>query len=323
MGQFINHKDLIMQFAAVFPGQGSQSVGMLAELANDHAEIKDTFDEASDFLNKDLWHLTKDEEGTELNKTENTQPLMLAADIAVWRLWLKQGGSDPVAMAGHSLGEYSALVASGALAFNDAVSLVAKRASLMQQAVPEGQGAMAAILGLEDEQIIQICADLSNHGIVEAVNFNSPGQVVIAGETKAVDIAIEKLSDAGAKRAIKLAMSVPSHCSLLKDAASELAETLLTTTFNEPKSPVIQNVSATSYNNTKERQEALAEQLYKPVRWVDTINELESSYNADTIVEFGPGKVLFGLNRRINRKLGNICISDSASLEKALEMCKV
>jgi len=310
-----------MQFAAVFPGQGSQSLGMLAELSTEHAEVKATFEEASGILNKDLWQMTTADSDEIINQTINTQPLMLAAGIAVWKIWQKVGGCLPVAMAGHSLGEYSALVASGALAFEDAVTLVSKRAHLMQDAVPVGKGAMAAILGLEDQQIIDICADLANVGIVEAVNFNSPGQVVIAGETKAVDAAIERLSEAGAKRAIKLAMSVPSHCSLLKDAATELSAALLETTFAEAAYPIVQNVAAKNNDATTDRQQALAEQLYKPVLWVDCINNLAKDYQADTIIEFGPGKVLFGLNRRIDRSLGNICISDNASLEKALAMC--
>jgi len=310
-----------MKFGAVFPGQGSQSAGMLAELADQHDIIKKTFQEGSDVLGKDLWKLTDEDAAAELNKTENTQPVMLAAGVAVWRLWLSQGGCKPVGMAGHSLGEYSALVASGTLAFEDAIQLVSKRASLMQQAVPEGAGAMAAILGLDDDVIISICADVSKQGVVEAVNFNSPGQVVIAGEAKAVDLAIDKLTEAGAKRAIKLPVSVPSHCSLMKGAAEKLSETLEATAFNQSDYPVLQNVNAKSFDSTVEKKEALAKQLYQPVKWVDTINNLENVYAADTIIEFGPGKILFGLNRRINRKLGNICVSDLASLEKALAMC--
>lgn len=310
-----------MQFAAVFPGQGSQSLGMLADLAIEHAEIKATFEEASDILGHNLWEMTTADSDEVINQTINTQPLMLAAGVAVWKIWLKVGGCAPIAMAGHSLGEYSALVASGVIEFDEAVKLVSKRAHLMQAAVPVGQGAMAAILGLEDQQIIDICAGLASEGVVEAVNFNSPGQVVIAGETKAVDLAIEKLTEAGAKRAIKLAMSVPSHCSLLKDAANELSHTLSETVFNESAYPIVQNVAAVNYDNNADRQQALAEQLYKPVLWVDCINQLAKTYKADTIIEFGPGKVLFGLNRRIDRSLGNICISDPASLEKAIAMC--
>ncbi len=310
-----------MQFAAVFPGQGSQSTAMLGELAENFDIIKQTFDEGSDILGKDLWKITTQEDDSELNQTENTQPAMLAAGIAVWRLWLEQGGCKPVGMAGHSLGEYSALVASGALDFQQAMPLVAKRASLMQQAIPEGSGAMAAILGLDDDVIVEICSQITDNGIVEAVNFNSPGQVVIAGDSTAVDLAIEKLKEAGAKRAIKLSVSVPSHCSLMKGAANELDKVLLETRFGESEYPVLQNVDAKNHPTTEGKQSALSRQLYKPVRWVETINNLNQNYSADSIIEFGPGKVLFGLNRRINRKLGNICISDPASLDKALQMC--
>ena len=310
-----------MKFAAVFPGQGSQSVGMLSELADSFSHVKDTFQEGSDALGKDLWAITKEEDGSALNQTENTQPIMLAAGISVWRIWLAQGGCLPVGMAGHSLGEYSALVASGVIDFSDAIKLVSQRAQLMQQAVPEGAGAMAAILGLDDDVIVKICADASDQGIVEAVNFNSPGQVVIAGEAKAVDYAIEKLTEAGAKRAIKLPVSVPSHCSLLKDAATQLGIALQNTTFADSKYPVLQNFEAKSFGNSADQKEALTKQLYRPVLWVDSINNLHTEQGAESIIEFGPGKVLFGLNRRINRALGNICVSDVASLEKALAMC--
>lgn len=310
-----------MQFAAVFPGQGSQSTGMLAELADQYNIIKSTFEEGSDVLGKDLWKVVLAEESKELNQTENTQPIMLAAGISVWRLWLEQGGCMPVGMAGHSLGEYSALVASKVLSYQEAILLVAKRASYMQQATPEGSGAMAAILGLDDDIIIKICSEISDKGIVEAVNFNSPGQVVIAGDSQAVDSAIDALNMAGAKRAIKLSVSVPSHCSLMIGAAEKLDKELTAVTFSEPEFPVLQNFEAKSYTSTNDKQTALSKQLYKPVKWVDTINNLSSDYSADSIIEFGPGKILFGLNRRINRKLGNICISDLSSLDKALKMC--
>jgi len=309
-----------MAFAAVFPGQGSQSVGLLADLAESFTQVKDTFQQGSDAIGKDLWALCQDEANTDLlNQTENTQPVMLAAGVAVWRVWQAQGGCKPIGMAGHSLGEYSALVAANVINFEDAMSLVASRARLMQQAVAEGEGAMAAILGLDDELIVKLCSDAANKsgGVVEAVNFNSPGQVVIAGNAGAVDDAIALLNEAGAKKSIKLSVSVPSHCSLMRDAAEKLGEKLATIQFNEGDLPVLQNVSASVADN---KQHALQEQLFKPVRWVETINNLEK-HGADTIIEFGPGKVLFGLNRRINRKLGNICVHDTASLHKALEIC--
>ncbi len=309
-----------MKFAAVFPGQGSQSIGMLGELAAEYSDIKATFEEASDVIGKDLWSMTTTEDASELNKTENTQPVMLAAGVSVWKLWLKVGGCTPVAMAGHSLGEYSALVASGVLDFKEAMQLVVKRSYLMQQAVPTGEGAMAAILGLEDNQIVDICASITE-GVVEAVNFNSPGQVVIAGNASSVESAIKKLSEAGAKRAIKLPVSVPSHCSLMKDAATQLAESLLAADFYDGKYEVLQNIEAISYTQAADKQSALAKQLYKPVLWTDTINNLNKVQGADTIIEFGPGKVLSGLNRRINRALGSFYVSDPASLEKALAAC--
>lgn len=308
-----------MTFAAVFPGQGSQSVGMLTEFAASFSEIKQTFQQASDVLGKDLWRLTVTDDGS-LNQTENTQPVMLAAGVAVWRVWQSQGGRLPVGMAGHSLGEYSALVASGILSFDDAVALVAKRAALMQQAVPEGKGAMAAILGLEDEKVIAVCAEVATKGVVETVNFNSPGQVVIAGEAGLIEQAIGKLKNAGAKRAIKLAVSVPSHCSLMKDAAGKLSEAFVDVAFSNGDVAVLHNVSSTRFETVEGIKTALSEQLYKPVRWVDTINALKNDLGVNSIVEFGPGKILFGLNRRIDRKLGNVCVHDSASLERALEL---
>jgi [acyl-carrier-protein] S-malonyltransferase len=309
-----------MTFAAVFPGQGSQSTGMLAELADSFSEVKHTFQQASDVLGKDLWKLTQSDDGS-LNQTENTQPVMLAAGVAVWRVWQAQGGSLPVAAAGHSLGEYSALVAAGILSFDDALMLVASRASLMQQAVPEGEGAMAAILGLEDEKVVSVCAQVS--GVAEAVNFNSPGQVVIAGSVNAIDDAIVLLKEAGAKRAIKLAVSVPSHCSLMENAAIELSEKFSAVQFLTANLPVFHNVNCTSFDNASDIKKALAEQLFRPVLWVDTIHKLKNNAGAKTIVEFGPGKILFGLNRRIDRTLGNICVHDSASLEKALVLTNV
>lgn len=306
-----------MNFAAVFPGQGSQSLGMMNDLAESHPTIKESFIEASDILSNDLWKVVTDGPEELLGQTETTQPLMLTAGVSVWRLWQAQGGAMPSAMAGHSLGEYSALVASGILDFPTAVALVAKRSSLMQQAVPDGIGGMAAILGLEREQVIKGCLEASGDQIVEAVNFNSPEQTVIGGHNEAVDRAMKVLTEMGAKRVIKLAMSVPSHCSLLKGIAVEMADALDVATFGEAKFPVYHNVSANPSDSQSDCRKAVAQQLYQPVRWVDTIQALESQ-GADTIIEFGPGKVLFGLNRRINRKLGNLTINDAASFEKAL-----
>ena len=306
-----------MNFAAVFPGQGSQSLGMMNDLAESYPTIKNTFDETSEILSRDFWKIVTDGPEELLSQTETTQPLMLAAGVSVWRLWQAQGGAMPLAMAGHSLGEYSALVASGVIDFSTAVSLVAKRSNLMQQAVPDGIGGMAAILGLAPEQVIKGCAEAAQGQVVEAVNFNSPEQTVIGGHSEAVDRAMEVLSEMGAKRAIKLAMSVPSHCSLLKEISVEMAATLESASFQTAKVAVLHNVSASPADSVSECRKAVAEQLYRPVKWVDTIQKFES-HGADTIIEFGPGKVLFGLNRRINRKLGNLTINDTASFEKAL-----
>jgi [acyl-carrier-protein] S-malonyltransferase len=308
-----------MAFAAVFPGQGSQSTGMLTELEASFPEIKQTFQQASDLLDKDLWQLTRSEDGS-LNQTKNTQPVMLTAGVAVWRVWQSQGGGIPVGMAGHSLGEYSALVASGMLSFQDALILVRHRATFMQQAVPEGEGAMAAIIGLEDEKIVTVCAEAAEDEVVEAVNFNSPGQVVIAGDVKAVDRAIEQLKEVGAKRAIKLSMSVPSHCSLMRGAAIQLSEKLSGATFSNSNIPVLHNVDSMSFSNADDIKTVLSKQLYRPVLWVDTIIKLKNDLGANSIIEFGPGKILFGLNRRIDRKLGNVCVHDNATLEKALKL---
>lgn len=310
-----------MNFAAVFPGQGSQSLGMMSDLAAHFPIVKETFDQASDILDKNLWEIVTVGPENLLSQTEITQPLMLAAGVATWRVWLSQEGPMPAAMAGHSLGEYSALVASGAINFQSAAKLVGKRSALMQQAVPEGTGGMAAILGLDSGQVIEGCEKAAQGQVVEAVNFNSPEQTVIGGESEAVDRAMEVLTEMGAKRAIKLAMSVPSHCSLLKDISADMADALKEADFAEPDISVLHNVSADTCVGVDATREAVAKQLYKPVRWVETIQALESK-GSDTIIEFGPGKVLFGLNRRINRKLGNLTINDMASLEKALAAAK-
>lgn len=311
-----------MTIAGIFPGQGSQSLGMLSALGADFSEVRDTFQMASDVLGRDLWQLAQEGPEAALNSTENTQPLMLTAGVAVWRVWLQQGGCQPVALAGHSLGEYSALVAAGVLDFADTVSLVATRANLMQSAVSEGQGAMAAILGLDDEQIVTACAQAAQGDVVEAVNFNSPGQVVIAGSAAAVDRAIQAANELGAKKAIKLSVSVPSHCALMKPAAEQLATRLAAVSFNPAKIPVLHNVDAVVRSTAADTRAALEQQLYRPVRWVDTIQRLQGEYGATAAIEFGPGKVLTGLNKRIDRKLGALCVSDSKTLEEALKLCE-
>ncbi|MBU0656337.1 MAG: ACP S-malonyltransferase [Gammaproteobacteria bacterium] len=311
-----------MTIAGIFPGQGSQSLGMLSELGATFPEIRATFQNASDVLGRDLWQMAQEGPEAALNSTENTQPLMLAAGIAVWNVWLKQGGCQPAAVAGHSLGEYSALVAAGVLDFADAVSLVAERARLMQSSVTEGEGAMAAILGLEDDQIVAACAQAANGEVVEAVNFNSPGQVVIAGSAAAVERAIQVATEMGAKKAVKLSVSVPSHCALMKPAAEKLSARLLSSTFTAANMPVLHNVDATARSSAADTRTALEQQLYRPVRWGDTIQRLQGEYGVTAAIEFGPGKVLTGLNRRIDRKLGAVCVHDNKTLEEALKLCE-
>jgi len=312
-----------MAIEGVFPGQGSQSVGMMKGLSESFPIVQQTFQEASDVLGKDLWQMANEGPEADLNNTENTQPAMLAAGIATWRVWQEQGGCSPVGMAGHSLGEYSALVASGKLAFPDALALVAERARLMQEAVPEGEGAMAAILGLDDADVVAVCEKAADdNNVVAAVNFNSVGQVVIAGSAAGIDKAIDIATEAGAKRAVKLAVSVPSHCALMKPAADNLAKKLAATTFVSSDMPVLHNVDVQNYHSADDIRTALSQQLYQAVRWVDTVNALKNDLGADKLVEFGPGKVLFGLNRRIDRKMTAVCITDAASLDKALAFCE-
>lgn len=305
-------------FAMTFPGQGSQSVGMLAELADSHAIVRETFEEASDVLGFDLWQMCQQGPAEALNSTQNTQPAMLSAGVAVYRVWQEQGGAVPLSLAGHSLGEYSAMVAAGAIRFRDAVSLVAERGRLMQEAVPAGEGAMAAILGLLDDQVRSVCADAAQGDVAEAVNFNSPGQVVIAGSAAAIARAVELAKEAGAKRALPLDVSVPSHCALMRDAAEQLYIRLQAIDISRPEIPVVQNVNVNANAEPAAIQIALKEQLYSPVRWVETVRKLADD-GAVAFVEAGPGKVLSGLNKRIDKKLVALPVFDNASLEKALE----
>lgn len=305
------------QLAIVFPGQGSQSVGMLAELAGAHPEVQTTFAEASAMLGYDLWTLTQNGPEADLNQTDRTQPAMLAAGVAVWRVWCKQGGAMPAFMAGHSLGEYTALVCAGSLAFADGIRLVAERGRRMQAAVPAGVGAMAAILGLEDEQVRRACADAAQGDVVQAVNFNSPGQVVIAGHKAAVDRACDNAKALGAKRAVVLAVSVPSHSSLMKAAADAFATTLAATEINAPQFPVIHNADVAAHTTADAIRDALIRQIYSPVRWVETVHCL-GKQGVTRIVEAGPGKVLAGLNKRIDKNIASVAAFDSASLAEAL-----
>ena len=306
-----------MTIAFVFPGQGSQSLGMMAELATEHTTVEATFAEASDALDYDLWQLVQQGPEAELNKTTKTQPALLASSIATWRIWNDLSQNQPVIMAGHSLGEYSALVSSGALSFTDAIQLVADRGAYMQHAVPVGAGSMAAVLGLEDGQIEAVCEQAAQGQTVSAANYNSPGQVVIAGHKEAVERAVELAKAAGAKRSVILPVSVPSHCALMQKAADQFAERLDTVDFEQPNTPVLHNVDATEHLDVSEIKMALQNQLCQPVRWVETIQKMVSN-GVNTVIECGPGKVLSGLIKRIDRSLTIFPMFDSTSLEKAL-----
>jgi [acyl-carrier-protein] S-malonyltransferase len=304
-----------MKSAFVFPGQGSQSIGMLADLATEYSLVTDTFNEASEALGYDLWQLVSEGPEESLNQTDRTQPAMLTAGIAVWRVWQSVSDIKPAYFAGHSLGEYTALVAAGAMNFADAVTLVEKRGQFMQQAVPAGEGAMAAILGLEDDVVRELCAQAAANGVVEAVNFNSPGQVVIAGATNAVKQAIEIATDKGAKRALLLPVSVPSHCALMKPAAQQLTAALNDIDIQIPATPVIHNASVTAATDANQIKQLLAEQLFSPVRWVETVQWL-ASQDVTHVVEAGPGKVLAGLSKRIDKSLNAMPLFDQKTLEK-------
>ncbi|HGP7546225.1 TPA: ACP S-malonyltransferase [Neisseria gonorrhoeae] len=306
-----------MSFAFFFPGQGSQSLGMMNGFA-EHAIVKNTFDEASAILGQDLWAMINGSDAEIIGQTVNTQPIMLAAGVAVYRAYLEVGGKTPAAVAGHSLGEYTALVAAGALDFADAVKLVRLRAELMQSAVPQGVGAMAAILGLEDEQVRQICAESAQGEVVEAVNFNSPGQVVIAGNAAAVGRTMAAAKEAGAKRALPLPVSVPSHCSLMKPAADKLAEALKTVEIKQPQIRVIHNADVAAYDDAGKIKDALVRQLYSPVRWTETVNALVSDGIAES-AECGPGKVLTGLAKRINKAAACSALTDAGQITAFIE----
>lgn len=304
--------------AFVFPGQGSQKIGMLAEMAAEFPVVQATFAEASDVLGYDLWDRVQNGEQEAINQTECTQPLLLTASIAVWRVWLEKEGAKPVVLAGHSLGEWSALVAAGVLAFKDAVKLVQLRGKFMQEAVPAGIGAMAAIIGLGDEEIRQACAESAQNEVVSAVNFNSPGQVVIAGEAAAVGRAIEACKAAGAKRALPLPVSAPFHTSLMKPAAERLAEYINAAEFMPPNIPVVHNVNATTSNDPALIRNLMIEQIFSPVLWVDCVKAM-SLRGVTTTVECGPGKVLSGLSKRIDKALVGMATESPADLSKALE----
>lgn len=304
--------------AIVFPGQGSQAVGMLADLASSFPAVGETFAEGSEALGMDLWRLSQEGPVEQLNDTRNTQPALLCAGVAVNRVIGHSGCSDVAVMAGHSLGEYSALVAAGVIALEDAVRLVAQRGTFMQDAVPAGVGAMAAVLGLDDDAVRKVCEEAAQGEVVEAVNFNSPGQVVIAGHAGAVTRASEKAKEAGAKRAIVLDVSVPSHCALMAPAAQLLAEAMSDIQFNPPGIPVLHNVTVAEASSPEEIRQLLVEQLSKPVRWVETMQQIKAR-GVEFVLEAGPGKVLAGLSKRIDRELTTLPVFDPASLEKAME----
>ena len=305
------------KIALVFPGQGSQSVGMLADLYAEHAIVRETFAEASAALGYDLWSLVADGPEADLNETHRTQPALLTASVAVWRLWQQQNGTKPAFLAGHSLGEYSALVCAGVMSLADAVKLVEKRGQYMQAAVPAGTGAMSAIIGLDDTLIAKACEEAAQGEVVSPVNYNSPGQVVIAGHKAAVERANELCKAAGAKRALPLPVSVPSHCALMRPAAEQLAKDLQMLTFHTPVISVVNNVDVAVATDAAAIQDALVRQLFSPVRWTETIEFLVTQ-GVTEVIELGAGKVLSGLIKRINKELLTTSVHDVASFQAAL-----
>ncbi|NBN75423.1 ACP S-malonyltransferase [Proteus sp. G2615] len=304
-------------FAMVFPGQGSQTVGMLAELAEQYPIVTETFAQASDVLGYSLWDLVQNGPEDELNKTWKTQPALLAASVAVWRVWQEKQGKMPQMMAGHSLGEYSALVCAGVIDFTAAIKLVELRGQLMQEAVPAGTGAMYAIIGLDNDAIAKACEEAAQGQVVSPVNFNSPGQVVIAGNKEAVERAGVLCKEAGAKRALPLAVSVPSHCALMKPAADKLAIALQEIEFKQPEIQVVNNVDVKAQTDVNAIRDALIRQLYNPVRWTETV-ELIAEKGITQLLEIGPGKVLTGLTKRISKEMNAAAVNDIASLNAAL-----
>lgn len=308
-----------MSSGFVFPGQGSQSIGMLNGLAAAFPQVEKIFQQASEVLGYDLFAILSAGPEEKLNSTDITQPAMLAAGVATWRIWNDEGGKSPQLMAGHSLGEYTALVCAGVIAFEDAVQLVAARGRYMQDAVASGSGAMAAILGLDDDAVRDVCKRAAGNDIVEAVNFNSPGQVVVAGHKTAVERAAELAKAAGAKRAVLLPVSVPSHCQLMKPAADKLAADLRQIAIASPAIPVINNVDVAAPTDPDAIRDALVRQLYQPVRWVEVIQAM-TARGVTNIIECGPGKVLVGLNKRIDKTINHAAITDADSLAAALQL---
>ena len=306
-----------MKYSIVFPGQGSQSIGMLSDLSSNFSIVSEIFQEASDALGVDLWKIAQEDQEA-LNLTENTQPIMLASGYATYKVLSNEVKLSPVCMAGHSLGEYTALVASKSLIFFDAVKLVRRRAELMQSAVPKDSGSMAAILGLDDAKVIEICAQSSSYGVVEAVNFNSPGQVVIAGEKEAVIQACDEMMEAGAKRALVLPVSVPSHCSLMNDAAQEFSHSVDVVNLKMGETRVLHNIDASYADDVNEIKLKLVGQLCKPVLWTSSIQKMQQ-LGVEKLIESGPGKVLIGLTRRIDKSLSSFGVIDTATVQSTIE----
>ncbi|PID63174.1 MAG: [acyl-carrier-protein] S-malonyltransferase [Gammaproteobacteria bacterium] len=307
-----------MTFAVVFPGQGSQSVGMLAELAAAEAVVGETFAEAADVLGRDLWALAQAGPAAALADTRTTQPLMFTANHAVWRALDAHGLPTPAAFAGHSLGEFNALVAAGAIGFAEALALVQKRADLMATAVPEGEGGMAAILGLDDDRIVAICESITGERVSEAVNFNSPGQVVISGHVDALEKTIAAATEAGARKGMMLPVSVPNHASLMRPAGEALAVEMQALAWQDAQVPVVQNADARAASSASDLLASLVEHVYNPVRWARTVEVLRDDFGVDTIIESGPGKVLAGLGKRIDRSLTHLPVFSPETLAAAL-----
>ncbi len=301
-----------MTMSLVFPGQGSQAIGMMSELASEHALVKDLFVEASDVLGVDLWAMTQEGPIEELGQTENTQPALLTAGVAAWRVWLAQGGDTPAMMAGHSLGEYTALVCAGAISFADGVALVRDRGRYMQSAVPAGEGAMAAVLGLDDEQVKAVCEQAAGDDVLQAVNFNAPGQVVIAGSASAIERGIEQMKAAGAKRALPLPVSIPAHSKLMSPASEKLAARIQGVTLSMPEIPVVHNCNVQVAQSTDEIATNLVTQLDSPVRWVECVEAMHRQ-GVDTFIESGPGRVLGGMIKRIVSGVSVGCLEKPAA----------
>ena len=308
-----------MEFAFVFPGQGSQSVGMVSELSESFSQVKECYQEASDAIEIDLWKMVKEGPAEDLNQTQNTQPAMLAASYSISKIWADSTERSATIMAGHSFGEVSAFTCAGAMTFRDAIILARRRGEFMQNAVAAGTGAMAAVLGMQDQALDDLCKSISSEAaIVEAVNYNAPGQVVVAGHSDAVEKLIDLAKEQGAKRALKLPVSVPAHSSLMQSVAEKFATELAAVNFELPTTSIIQNATLASPKSTDELKSALQAQLHSPVRWVDTIAEIKQA-GAECLIEMGPGKVLSGLHKRIDKSLKSLCVCDNQSLEAALE----